>query len=228
MRKRISLCLVLVLIFSLYACSQKQQTETAACGHEAYAGVIARLEAGDYDGARYLIDSMEGREAPVESAASQNSVLEIPTQPEIAQPPAVPDSTVTVDIEIIELTKYNARDYFTFEEQYYIADKSACSQYITLKEEFRDRLIAVEDVKLEVSYLLCDAYGTVDLAAGEFRSEYLDITLDEKKTLTLKIDDNGMGWISRMIYYSPKGYFPDFAKDVELESGSGKLILSVK
>lgn len=216
----ISAVLMVLLICGCAAKSEPQEPKTI------YDDVVARLEAGDYDGARYLIDILEAGESSVQTVPAETQATEMPMQAEATSPMREPESAVAGNFEIVELTNYNARDYFTFEETFYIADKSGCSQYVTLKEEYRDRLISAENVNLQITYLLCQAHGQVNLQAGEFLPEYYD-SISEKQ-MDLKLDDSGTGWISRMLYYSKKGYFPDYAMDVVIESGSGKLILSAK
>ena len=68
MKKRVSLYLLTAMLFGLCACGQVSQPEKATCGHEAYTDLITRLETKDYDGARALIDAMEGSTEPVSSA----------------------------------------------------------------------------------------------------------------------------------------------------------------
>ena len=217
--------MIAAVMLLLCGCHQAQQPQADFCGHEAYSDLIARLEAKDYEAARSIIDILEGRELAAETASPET---QLPVQAETVQTPAVPDSVITADMEIVELTEYTVRDYFTFEEQFFISDKSGCMQYITLKEEYRDRLIAVEEAKVEVNYLLCEAHGKINLKAETFRSEYFDVTSRERVSKTLELDSNGMGWISQMLYFSRRGYFPDFAMDVEIRSGSGKLILAAE
>lgn len=224
MKKRLSICLVIVLLCTLCACGASKQPEETSCGHEAYSDLLARLEAGDYDGARILIDAMEKWAQP-----AQTQIPEIPeTEPvvpaETVAAPPQPESVITADCEVVELTKYNVKDYFEFREIYYISAQSQCQQYITLKEEYKNRLIALEDVRLDVAYLLCEAYGEADLAAEQFRSEYFEITSQETEVRTLKPDEDGIFWINQMLYFK-KDHFPDFAMDVEITTGSGKLIL---
>lgn len=223
MKKILTICMCAVLVAVLCACGAQAEPEAAV---SPYSDLIARLEAGDYDGARSLIDRMENREVVAETVSPETQSSEVPEQEVVTEPPVVTEPVVMQDCEIVELTQYNIRDYFTFQEQYYIADKSGCSQYITLLEEYRDRLIAVEDAEIEVSYLLCEAHGKIDLDAEQFRSEYFDILSRERETKTIALNRDGMGWISQMLYYSKKGYFPEFAMDVELLSGSGKLYLT--
>lgn len=230
MKKRLSICLVIALLSTLCACGEAKKPEEAACGHEAYADLIARLEAKDFAGARSIIDIMEGRGTPEETVPAETQTQETeapgvsvqtePVLPEVTQPTSV----VTADMEIVELTKYNVKDYFEFRETYYVSAQSQCQQYIALKEEYKNRLIAMEEVKLEVSYLLCEAHGEADLASEQFRPEYFEVTSQEAEVRTLKPDDDGIFWINRMLYHR-KGFFPDFAMDVEIRSGSGKLIL---
>lgn len=215
---------VFVILMALLICGCSAQSEPEP-PKTIYDDVVARLEAGDYDGARFLIDVLEAREAS-ETAPAETWESEMPVQAETTSPAAEPDSVVAGNFEIVELTEYNARDYLTFEETFYIADKSGCSQYVTLKKEYRDRLISVENVNLQVTFLHCQAYGQVDLQAGEFLPEYYD-SISEKQ-MDLELDRDGTGWISRMLYYSKKGYFPDYAMDVVIKSASGRLILSAE
>lgn len=224
MKKRLSICLVIVLLCTLCACGASKQPEETSCGHEAYSDLIARLEAKDFDGARSIIDILESRDIPAatepEKAPDVITIVPIESAPPVTQPPSV----VAGDFEVVELTKYNARDYFEFRETYYIADRSQCQQYITLKEEYKNRLIALENVTLDAAYLLCEAYGEADLKAEQFRPEYFEITSQETEVKTLKPDSDGIFWINQMLYFK-KDHFPDFAMDVEITSGSGKLIL---
>ena len=90
---------------------------------------------------------MEARESTAQTAPAETRASEIPTQVATMPSATEPDS-VTGNFEIVELTSYNVRDYFAFEETFYIADKSGCTQYVTLKEEYRDRLIAAENINL--------------------------------------------------------------------------------
>lgn len=224
MKKRLSICMVIVLLCALCACSAAKQPEETSCGHEAYADLIARLEAKDFDGARSIIAVLEGREAPVatepEEVPAVGTVVPMESVPPVTQSPSV----IAGDFEVVELTKYNVKDYFEFRETYYISAQSQCQQYIALKEEYKKRLISLEDVKLDVSYLLCEAHGEADLKAEQFKPEYFDITSQETEVRTVKPDGDGIFWINQMLYFK-KGYFPDFAMDVEITSGSGKLIL---
>lgn len=224
MKKRLSICLVITLLCTLCACGTAKQPEEPSCGHEPYSDLIARLEAKDFDGARSIIDILEGRETPVatepEAAPEIITIVPMESVPPVTQSPSVDAG----NCEVVELTKYNVKEYFEFRETYYISAQSQCQQYIALKEEYQNRLIALEDVKLDVAYLLCEAHGEADLASEQFRSEYFEITSQETEVRTLKPDSDGIFWINQMLYFK-KGYFPDFAMDVEITSGSGKLIL---
>lgn len=213
MKKRICICLVIGLLCSLWGCSRAQQPEEVSCGHEPYSQLISRLEAGDYAGARSLIDAMEGTAEPVQSAQTH-------------QP--VPEEPIAMDFEMIELTEYNVKDYFEFTEEFQIGEQSWCTQYVRLKEEYRSRLISVEDVFLQVSCLRCEAYGSIDLEEEEFRPEYYDPLSRDKEFRVLELEDTGDAWITGMTVFADRGYFPDYTMDVEIESGSGKLILSAK
>lgn len=224
MKKKLSICLLIALLCTLCACGTAKQPETTACGHEAYADLIARLEAKDFDGARSIIDILENREIPAatEPEKTPGKIAVVPTEPV----PPVTDTpyVVTGDFEVVELTKYNVNDYFEFRETYYISARSQCQQYITLKEEYRNRIIALEDVKLDVAYLLCEAHGEADLKAEQFQPEYFEITSQETEVRTLKPDSDGIAWINQMLYFK-NGCFPDFAMDVEITYASGKIIL---
>lgn len=207
-------CLMLTLLMLLCACSTGTQPEETRAP---YAGVIDRLEAGDYDGAREMIDAMEGQTVPAEADA-----------PETQMPAAQAESVIYADIEVVELDRYNVGEYFEFQEEFQIGEQSWCTQYIRLKEEYRDRLLSVEDVLLQVSCLRCEAYGSIDLEEEEFRPEYYEPTSREKEIRVLELENTGSGWLTGMTVYSDRGYFPDYAMDVEILSGSGKLVFSVE
>ena len=213
MKKMMCLCLALVLLCSLWGCSQAQQPETASCGHEAYADLIARLEAKDYAGAHGLINDMAGGSAAAETVSVESSAKQ-------------PEDTVTVDIEVVELTRDNVREYFEFTEEFQIGEQSWCIQYIQLKEEYSRRLISVEDVFLQVSYLRCEAYGSIDLEEEEFRPEYYDPVFRDKEFRVLELESTGSAWLTGMTVFSDRGCFPDYAMDVKIESGSGTLVFS--
>ena len=217
MKRIMTVCVVLAMVFGMCACSAQSAPEPTV---SAYADVIARLEDGDFDGARSLIDAMEGGEVPLETVSGASQL------PEMTLPSGQPEPVDTTHCETVELAQYNVREYFTFEERFYIGKESGCTQYIILKEEYRDRLAAMENVKLEVSYLLCEAHGTIDQKAEQFRSEYYEPI--SRKELTVELDSNGMGIISNMSYNTRKGYFPDYAMDMEITSGSGKLFLRMQ
>lgn len=220
MKKWICLSLVFSLLAGLCACGQAQQPGNTPCGHEAYSGLIACLEAGDYDGARSLIDAMEGS-----TGEQTTQLLPAATGEMLQEETAAPDFS---DCEAVELTEYNIKEYFEFAEEFYIGEQSWCTQYITLKEEYRNRLLSMQKVTVEVSYLRSDAYGRIDLEEEEFQAEYYDILSREKEIRTLELEEDGVGWITDMSQFSDRGYFPDYAMDVEIESGSGTLVLSVE
>ena len=207
-------CLLTALLMLLCACGAGAAPEET---QSPYAGLIDRPEAGDYDGARAMINAMEGQTVPAETEA-----------PETQTPAAQTESVIYADIEIVELNQYNARDYFEFQEEFQIGEQSWCTQYITLKEEYRDRLISQEDVLLEVSCLRCEAHGSIDLEEEEFSPEYYVPISREKEARILELDHTGSGWLTGMTVYSNRGYFPDYAMDVEITSGSGKLIFSAE
>ena len=207
-------CLMLALLMLLCACGAGTKPEETQSPYDA---LISRLEAGDYDGARAMIDAMEGQIAPAETEA-----------PETQMPAPQTESVVYADIEIVELDQYNARDYFEFREEFQIGEQSWCTQYVALKEEYRDRLLSVEDVLLQMSCLRCEAYGTIDLEEEEFRPEYYEPTSREKEIRVLELENTGSGWLTGMTVFSDRGYFPDYAMDVEIISGSGKLVFSVE
>lgn len=214
MRKFQLLCLLTAFLMLLCACGTGTRPEET---WSSYAGVIDRLEAGDYDGARAMIDAMEEQMVPAETERVTEQV-----------PAAQTEAVIHADVEIVELDRDNVRYYFEFQEEFQIGEQSWCTQYIRLKEEYRDRLISVEDILLQVSCLRCDAYGSVDLEEEEFRPEYYDPTSREKEIRVLEVENTGNGWITGMSVFSDRGYFPDYAMDVEIISGSGKLIFSVE
>lgn len=220
MKKTMCVCLILGLLCSLWGCSQALQPETTACGHEVYADLIARLEAKDYAGAYGLIAAMEQVSAASETAIAETAVAE----PAAAQPEAV----ISADTEVVELTRDNVREYFEFTEEFQIGEQSWCTQYIRLKEEYRSRLISVEDVFLQVSCLRCEAYGSIDLEEEEFRPEYYDPVFRDKEFRVLELEKTGSAWLTGMTVFSDRGCFSDYAMDVEIESGSGTLVLSAK
>lgn len=223
MKKRLFVGLLMVLLCALSACGAQKQPEEISCGHEAYKDLIALLERKDFDGARTLIDILEGREMLMATESEmQPEPVDVVREGTVAA--AEPETVISGDFDVVELTKYNVKDYFEFKEIYYISARSQCQQYIALKEEYKDRLITMEDVKLEVSYLLCEAYGEADLQAERFKSEYYDILSQDAEVRTLKPDSDGIFWINHMLYFQ-KGCFTDFAMDVEIRSGSGRLFL---
>lgn len=209
MKKKMTLCLLTAMLLGLCGCGQAPQPEEATCGHEAYSDLIARLETKDYDGARALIDAMEGSTEPAPSA-------EIPQ--------AVSGESVTADVEMVELTQQNVKDYFEFVEEIQIGEPSFCTQYVTLKEEYRDRLLSVENVLVNISCLRCEAYGSINLEEEEFRPEYYEPLSREKEYRVLELDNTGSGWITSMTVFSDRGCFPDYAMDVTIETGSGTLV----
>ena len=228
MKKHIVLSVILAGILLMSACGTQKKMEPVLCGHEAYADLIARLEAGDYDGARSLINTIEGKSFSAETESVETPQTESAAPEETEAAPTQPAAVIPQDCETVKLTKYNVRDYFEFKETYFISERSGCMQYIALKDAHQNRLISAEGVKLEVSYLLCEAHGETDLKAEVFRPEYFEITSREKEFRTVKLDSDGIGWINQMIYFSKLGYFPNFAMDVELISASGELILSAQ
>lgn len=206
--------LIAVLCCILCGCGAQAEPEGTT---SLYMGVIERLEAGDYDGARAQIDALEGLRETAEMET-------VPKQSTVTQP----DSVIHADMEIVELTQDNVRYYFEFVEEFVIGEPSHCTQYITLKEEYRDRLLSVEDAFLNVTLLRCEAYGSIDLEEEEFRADYYDPISQKKEARTLELDYNGSGWITGMTVYSDSGCFPDYAMDVQIESGSGKLVFSAE
>ena len=226
MKKSLTICMIAAMLLLLCACGAGTEPKAT---QSPYADVIARLEAGDYDGARSLIDIMEGKQDSTETEAQETVALE--TAPPETQLPVQMETIQTepvaaADRKIVELTKETVREYFEFKEELHFGTQSGCTQYITLKEAYSDQLLAMENVKVEVSYLWSNAYGKIDLEEEEFRAEYYDILSREKEVRTLEPDSNGMAWISEMLSFSKKGYFPNYAMDVTIESGSGKLIFA--
>ena len=227
MKKIMTVCFAVIMLLQLCACgSQAEPEETES----PYADVIARLEAGDYDGARSLIDIMEGVGQTEETALPQTqptaeSTLPVSTEAVQSQPVETDPQPATVrNEEIVELAEYNVKDYFELSTTYYVGEDSGCSQTVELREEYKDRLLRLENVTVTVSYLEADAFGTVDVSGKEFREEYFDIISAEKQKMTVEIDEDGLGWISRIPYSRKKGCFPGYAADMAIETGSGKLI----
>lgn len=206
MKKGKLLCFLTVLVLVLCACSAGAEPGESP---SPYDGLIAALEAGDYDGARAMIDAME-------------------TQPVQTEPAIDTEPVIYADLELVELGQSNVRDYFEFVEEFQIGEQSWCTQYVRLKEEYRDRLLSVEDVLLNVSCLRCEAYGSIDLEEEEFRPEYYDPVSREKEERVLEVDNSGSGWLTGMTVFSDRGYFPDYAMDVEITSGSGKLAFALE
>lgn len=217
MKKVMIFCLAVVVLCSFSACGQRQKQSNP------YDDVIARLEAGDYDGARFLIDIMETNAAAVKVNPTE-AEKELTIQTETAA--TEPEAEVPSEYERIDLNQYNVRDYFELGEQYYIAEVSRYSQYITLKEEYRNRLISAENVNLQLTYLLTEAYGTIDQKAEWFDVEYYDIVSRNKEQKTVTIDGQGIHGIFQVEYSPRRGCFQNFPMDTEIITGSGTLILS--
>lgn len=217
MKKSMTLCVAAVMLLALCACGARTEPETV---RSPYDGLIACLEAGDYDGARAMIDAMEKNKEPLETEIAETDTAAI-------RPPEVqPESVIHADIELVELTPHNVREYFEFTEEFHIGEQSSCTQYITLKEEYRDRLLSLEKAQLEISFQCCNAYGSIDLEEGEFQSDFYEPISQEK--VWLELDNNGSAWLNGMIPYSNRGYFPEYAMDVEIASGTGTLILTAE
>lgn len=214
MKKSVTLCVVVLMLLVLCACGPRTEPETA---QSPYDGLIARLEAGDYAGARAMIDAMEAGSQETETAAEEAV--------QSSRTATYPDSVIQTDMEIVEL-EHNFWEYFEFVEEFHIAEQSSCSQYITLKAEYRDRLLSLEGARLEVTFQLANAYGSIDLEEGEFQSELYEPI--STKTEFLELDNTGTAWLNGWIPYSSRGYFPEYAMDVEILSGSGKMILTAQ
>ena len=231
MKKIMSLCFAVVMLVQLCACSAQAEPEETK---SPYSDVIARLEAGDYDGARSLIDMMEDAGQTEETVLPQTQPAAEATQPDGTEPvqyhPAEtePQPAAVHNEEIVELAEYNVKDYFELSTTYYVGEDSGCSQTVELKEEYKDRLLRLENVTVTISYLEADAFGTVDVSENEFQEEYFDILSTEKQRMTVEIDEDGLGWITRIPYSRKKGCFPGYAADMGMETGSGKLILTAE
>ena len=219
MKKNSMVCLMVVLVMLLCACGGKEAAEVTHPTEGKYQMLIDKLEAGEYDAARAMIDAMEGnspKEPPVETAPVQTEPPSVQ-----AQPQAVQNQEGTV----IELTKENAKDYFEATVNFFNGDEKSFHQAIALKEEYRFREIRLEDVTLEVSYLMCNAYGSVNNQNGEFYADSFEILSSEKQTVKVPIDNSKTGYLSNGTYVKGKGYFPNYVIEPEIVSGSGRLIL---
>lgn len=224
MKKFVLLCLIQSMLFCLSACSVAQPAQSG-CGHEAYLDLIGYLEAGNYDEARLWIDAMEGTAVqPTEPNTAQPQLPASQAMPMPAE--TAPQMQIAEDAQVVELNQYNARDYFEFEDEYILGEQSSCIQHVVLKEEYRDRLLYAEDVHVEVTYLVTNAYGEIDMKAERFRSEYYDIVSGERKTETLELDRNHTARITNVVYSPRKGCFENFVTDVEIKSGSGRLFFA--
>ena len=219
MKKVLRFCLAIVVLCSFSACGQAEKQGNA------YDDVIARLEAGDYDGARLLIDIMEVSTA-TEHVKPTEAETESVMQTETVITATEPEKVIPSEYERIELNQYNVRDYFALGEQYFIAEVSRYFQYITLKEEYRNRLISAENVSIELTYLLTDAYGTINQKAEWFDVEYFDIVSKNKEQKTVDVDGQSRYGIFQAEYSPRHGCFQNFPMDTEIVSGSGTLILS--
>ena len=68
MKKSMTLCVAAVMLLALCACGARTEPETV---RSPYDGLIACLEAGDYDGARAMIDAMEKNKEPLETEIAE-------------------------------------------------------------------------------------------------------------------------------------------------------------
>lgn len=225
MKKILFLCLALGILCCFSACKSAQEATEIQSDYGSYADLIAQLEAGEYDEIRRMIDEMEGI-IPVQTSQPTEEQNTPAVQTEAAIPVTEPEVILPEDYEIVELNRYIINDYFKLEEQYYIAELSRYVQYLTLKEEYRNRLIAAENVKLELTYLLTDAYGTIDQKAERFDVEYFDITSGTAQQKTVAVQDSGKQTLFQAEYSAKRGCFRDFPMDTEIVSGSGTLIFS--
>lgn len=221
MKKTISLLCCLMLVMSLSGCGEKTEAPVVQPPQQKYPQIVERLDAGDYDGARALIDAMEGISATEPVSETQPAPTETQAPPAQIQPQTLSPEEGSV----IQLTKENAKDYFEATVNFFNGDEKSFHQAIALKPEYQSRVIRLEEVTLEVSYLLCNAHGSVDDRNGEFTAEGFEVTSDEKQTMKVTIDNSNTGYLSNGTYVKNKGYFPNFAIETEILSGTGRLIL---
>jgi len=221
MKKNRMVCLLLALMMLLYACGSRKSAEGTRPTEGKYQDLIKKLDAGDYDGARALIDEMEGIPSGESAPQTQPTETEGVEQPPQVQPQTAPPSEGTV----IQLTAENAWEYFEVTVNFFNGDEKSFHQAIALKPEYRSRVVRLEDVALEVTYLLSNAYGSVDDRNGEFSAERFEVISDEM-TMEVTIDNSNTGYLSNGTYVTKKGYFPNFAIETQIVSGSGRLILT--
>lgn len=221
MKRIISLTCSAVLMLSLFGCGAQRETPETQPVAGKFQQIIEKLDAGDYDGARALIDEMEGIPSGESAPQTQPTETEGEEQPPQVQPQTAPPSEGTV----IQLTAENAWEYFEATVNFFNGDEKSFHQAIALKPEYRSRVVRLEDVALEVTYLLSNAYGSVDERNGEFSAERFEVISDEM-TMEVTIDNSNTGYLSNGTYVAKKGYFPNFAIETQIVSGSGRLILT--
>lgn len=215
MKKHVTLlCTVLMSLF-LAACASESESQTVSCGHEQYVHLIQCLEASDFDGARRIIDSMEG---DVSSATQSTEAQEVPcvvTQPFL--------QTEELDGQLIELDIRNFMDYFEIREDLIFENPVHCYQNIQLREEYKDRLSDIQNVSVEISFFDARAYGELDYEDQLFFPEYYDMVTGELALRRVEISGNGEGFLTLASY--TKGCFHDYMMDIAITDVSGTLVL---
>lgn len=219
MKKINSVVFAALLLLSLCACGSREAAVPTQSMQAEYQQIMDKLEAADYDGARALIDTMEGTTAATQSAEETSA----PTQ-SVSQPVQSASQSQT-GITVI-LTEENAEEYFEIHTQYIFASVPSFYQAVFLKEEYAQRMLSTQDVSLEVSYLLSNAHGTVDGEAQDFFAERYEVLDDQPRTAQIEILGAGAASLTQGEYNKKRGYFPDFAVDIEFTGASGTLILS--
>ena len=220
MKKNRMVCLMIALVMLLCACGNSEGTEVTQPTQGKYQPLIDRLEAGDYDAARAMIDAMDGKKEellPTETEGAEALPAETVRQTEAAVI-SVPDGNR------VELTKENVKEYFEVTENFFRGPKPGFEVGLALKEEYAGKLAAVEDAAVKVSFLTAEAHGTVD-ASGEFQGAGYVITGEGNPTW-VEISDGGLGSLANGSYAEKKGYFPEYPVDVVLTDGRGVLIFT--
>lgn len=225
MKNALCFCLVFAVVCSFCGCGNEQKTEEIQTSYGIYSDLIDRLEAGEYEAARRMIYEMEGI-IPTEAILPTKEQDPPAAQTEAPKPVFETENTLPAEYETVELNRYNVNDYFELREQYFVAELSRYVQYITLKEEYRDRLVSAENVKLELTYLVTDAYGSIDQKAERFDVDYFDITSGTAEQKIISVQDCSRETVFQSEYSAKRGCFRDFPMDTEIVFASGSLIFS--
>lgn len=206
----LAVCLVLV------GCGAAPAAEVS-CGHEAYQVLIDALEQKDYDAARAIIDAMEGKAEPIETAAHETAAPETVA-------PAV--QAAVEELETVELTRQNLLDYFELKEEYIFEDTVQCYQHFLLREEYKKRLVDIRDVTVEISCFDATAYGELDRGDQLFFPGSYEMTTGELEHKSVAITNLGEGFIALSEYDAKGGCFSGYQMDIAITDVSGTLVLS--